>query len=114
MLVLILKVIWFWNMNIWDATAWDGTAEKVLLFIGTHVHEDLLQWYLNMPGSSFTYHAGDETVSVESSDITFTEIGSPHGSEASEGQCIDYVWFELAINGYIHDDDILKEHIANE
>lgn len=83
-------------------------------FIGTHVHEDLLQWYLNMPGSSFTYHAAEETVNVESGDITFTEIGSPHGSEALEGQCIDYVWFELAINGYIHDDDILKEHKENE
>ena len=83
-------------------------------FIGTHVHEDLLQWYLNMPGSSFTYHAAEETVNVESGDITFTEIGSPHGSEAPEGQCIDYVWFELAINGYIHDDDILKEHKENE
>ena len=79
-------------------------------FIGTHVHEDLLQWYLNMPGSSFQYHAGDETVSVEGGDITFTEIATPHGSDAPEGQFIDYVWFELAINGYIHDDDILKEN----
>lgn len=79
-------------------------------FVGTHVHEDLLQWYFNMPGSGFTYHAADETVNVESGDITFTEIGSPHGSESSEGQVIDYVWFELAINGYIHNDDILNEH----
>ena len=79
-------------------------------FIGTHRHEDLLQWYLNMPGSSFRYHAGEEEVDMEGGDISFTEIGAPHGSEAPEGQFIDYVWFELAINGYIHDDDILKEN----
>ena len=64
-----------------------GTGEGPT-FIGTHVHEDLLQWYLNMPGSSFTYHAAEETVNVESGDITFTEIGSPHGSEAPEDSAL--------------------------
>ena len=69
---------------------------------------------LKYAGISFTYHAGDETVSVESGRYHIYRNWFSAWGEASEGQCIDYVWFELAINGYIHDDDILKEHIANE
>lgn len=67
---------------------------------GAHIHNELEQWYIALPGSGFTYTAGDETLQVEGGDITYTPHGFLHGSKAPEGQKLDYVWFEICENGY--------------
>ena len=68
--------------------------------IGQHIHNELEQWYIMLPGASFTYTAEDEKIHVEGGDITFTPHGSHHGSECAEGERFAYVWFELCENGY--------------
>lgn len=70
-------------------------------FIGEHVHEDLEQWYFVLEGSSFTYITKDGEFEVNEGDITHTAQGTPHGSKSGEGQNIDYIWIELATNGYL-------------
>jgi len=70
-------------------------------FIGQHVHDDLEQWYFMLEGSKFTYLAGDEEFEVAEGDATHTEASTPHGSKSEAGQDIDYIWVELATNGYL-------------
>lgn len=69
-------------------------------FIGEHKHPDLEQWYYIFQGSEFTYFAGDEEIRVEGGDITHIGMDVPHGSKANEDQYLNYIWFELATDGY--------------
>ena len=69
-------------------------------YIGQHIHNELEQWYIMLPGASFTYTAENEKVHVQGGDITYTPHGSHHGSECAEGEKFAYVWFELCENGY--------------
>ncbi len=69
-------------------------------YIGQHIHNELEQWYIMLPGASFTYTAEKEKLHVEGGDITFTPHGSHHGSECAAGEKFAYVWFELCENGY--------------
>ena len=69
-------------------------------YIGQHIHNELEQWYIMLPGASFTYTAEDEKIHVQGGDITYTPHGSHHGSECAEGERFAYVWFELCENGY--------------
>lgn len=69
-------------------------------YIGQHIHNELEQWYIMLPGASFTYTAGDEKIHVQEGDITYTPHGFYHGSECKEGEKFAYVWFELCENGY--------------
>ena len=69
-------------------------------YIGQHIHHELEQWYIMLPGAKFTYTAENEKVGVEGGDITYTPHGSHHGSECKEGEAFAYVWFELCENGY--------------
>ncbi len=68
--------------------------------IGTHVHNELQQWYFPLPGSSFTYTAGDVHIHMTGGDLSFTPSGTYHGSSAEEGETFDYIWFELCTDGY--------------
>ena len=34
-------------------------------YIGQHIHNELEQWYIMLPGASFTYTAEDEKIHVE-------------------------------------------------
>ena len=74
-----------------------GTGPSV---IGQHIHNELAQWYFPLPGSSFTYTAGGEEVKMEGLDLSYTPTGFYHGSTAGEGQCYDYIWFEMCLDGY--------------
>jgi len=69
-------------------------------YIGQHIHNELEQWYIMLPGASFTYTAEDEKYHVQGGDISYTPHGSYHGSECAEGEKFAYVWFELCENGY--------------
>lgn len=69
-------------------------------FIGQHIHNELEQWYIMLPGTSFTYTAEDEKIHLEGGDITFTPHGSHHGSECGPDEKFAYVWFELCEQGY--------------
>lgn len=69
-------------------------------FSGEHVHNELEQWYIALPGSSFTYTAGDEKLKVLGGDVTYTTHGFRHGSTVDEDEKLDYIWFELCENGY--------------
>ena len=69
-------------------------------YIGQHIHNELEQWYIMLPGASFTYTAEDEKIHVVGGDVTYTPHGSHHGSECAEGEKFAYVWFELCENGY--------------
>ncbi|NCB62982.1 MAG: hypothetical protein EOM52_05110 [Clostridia bacterium] len=69
-------------------------------YIGQHIHNELEQWYIMLPGASFTYTAEDEKIHVEGGDVTYTPHGSHHGSECAEGEKFAYVLFELCENGY--------------
>ena len=77
-----------------------ATLGKGPAYNGDHVHNELEQWYIALPGSSFTYTAGDEKVDVHGGDITYTTHGFHHGSIAKEGETLDYVWFEICHDGY--------------
>ncbi|MEA4988957.1 MAG: cupin domain-containing protein [Anaerovorax sp.] len=68
--------------------------------IGTHVHNELQQWYFPLPGSSFTYTADGESIHLQGGDLSFTPSGFNHGSSADEGEILDYIWFELCTDGY--------------
>ncbi len=69
-------------------------------YIGQHIHNELEQWYIMLPGSSFTYTAENEKLHVQGGDITYTPSGSHHGSECKAGERFAYVWFELCESGY--------------
>lgn len=69
-------------------------------YIGQHIHNELQQWYIMLPGASFTYTAGNETMHVEGGDVTYTKSGFMHGSECEEGERFAYIWFELCTEGY--------------
>lgn len=68
--------------------------------VGQHIHNEILQWYIMLPGSKMTYTAGEESTLLESGDISFTPTGFFHGSEAAEGDTIDYIWFEMVKEMY--------------
>ena len=63
-------------------------------YIGQHIHNELEQWYIMLPGASFTYTAENEKIHVQGGDITYTPHGSHHGSECADGEKFAYVWFE--------------------
>ena len=71
--------------------------------MGTHIHNELEQWYIVLPGSEFTYYAERdgvrEEIHVTEGDITFTPHGSHHGSWCEEGEAYKYIWFELCTDG---------------
>ena len=69
-------------------------------YIGQHIHNELEQWYIMLPGSSFTYTAEEENIHVQGGDDTYTPHGSHHGSKCEAGEKFAYVWFELCENGY--------------
>jgi len=69
-------------------------------YIGQHIHNELQQWYIMLPGASFTYTAGNETIHVVGGDVTYTKSGFLHGSECKEGEKFAYIWFELCTEGY--------------
>lgn len=72
--------------------------------VGTHIHNELEQWYIVLPGSEFTYYAEcegvREEIHVTEGEITFTPHGSYHGSWCEEGENYKYIWFELCTEGY--------------
>jgi mannose-6-phosphate isomerase-like protein (cupin superfamily) len=70
-------------------------------YVGEHVHPDLEQWYMVLPGSGFTYLSDGEEIPMSGGDISFTSHGAYHGCKAKTGQKFDYVWFELCEDGYI-------------
>lgn len=41
-------------------------------YIGQHIHNELEQWYIMLPGASFTYTAENEKIHVQGGDITYT------------------------------------------
>lgn len=69
-------------------------------YVGEHVHSDLVQWYYLFPGSKIKYTAGGETVELVSGDLSYIAEGIPHESITGQGEKFDYVWFEVASNGY--------------
>jgi quercetin dioxygenase-like cupin family protein len=69
-------------------------------YIGAHIHNELEQWYIMLPGAKFTYTAETERIEVSGGDITYTPRGSRHGSECVDGESFAYVWFELCEDGY--------------
>ena len=75
-------------------------------FVGTHAHPTLTQWYLMLDGSDFIYMAGDEKIPVKAGDVTFTPMGTAHGSLCGAGQQIYYFWFEV---NHAWDDDPIEE-----
>ncbi len=68
--------------------------------VGEHVHHELEQWYYFLPGAKVTYYAGGESLEAAEGDVTYTRRGIPHGSRAEEGEAFDYIWFEIAHDGY--------------
>lgn len=77
------------------ATLTDGPAK-----VGEHSHSDLVQWYFLLPGSHIQYTAGGEAVDLVGGDLSYITEGVPHGSTIAAGEKCDYVWFEVALNGY--------------
>ncbi len=75
-------------------------------FVGRHMHPTLTQWYLMLEGSDFTYLAGEETIPVKAGDVTFTPMGTTHGSRCEAGEQIYYFWFEV---NHAWDDDPVEE-----
>jgi mannose-6-phosphate isomerase-like protein (cupin superfamily) len=69
-------------------------------YVGTHIHNELQQWYIMLPGTKFTYTAENERYEVSGGDVTYTPMGSHHGGECKEGESFAYVWFELCEDGY--------------
>ena len=72
--------------------------------VGSHIHNELEQWYIALPGSKFTYFAEKdgvrEEIEIREGDITFTAHSTHHGSWCKEGEAYKYIWFELCTNGY--------------
>ena len=57
--------------------------------------------YLSFKNVNFNYFTKDGEFEVNEGDITHTAQGTPHGSKSGEEQNIDYIWIELATNGYL-------------
>ena len=89
----------------WGAIQWGNRAFGPD-FVGTHAHPTLTQWYLMLDGSDFIYMAGDEKIPVKAGDVTFTPMGTAHGSLCGAGQQIYYFWFEV---NHAWDDDPIEE-----
>ena len=68
--------------------------------VGTHMHPDLLQWCYLLPGASYCYKADGNAVDVSEDDMTFIPVGSHHSVEVKEGDVMDYIWFEVCVDGY--------------
>ena len=68
--------------------------------VGQHIHNELMQWYIALPGSRMTYTAGGESVLLEGGDISYTPTGYYHGTEAEYGETFDYIWFEMVNECY--------------
>lgn len=68
--------------------------------VGQHIHNELMQWYIALPGSRMTYTAGGESVLLEGGDISYTPTGYYHGTEAEDGETFDYIWFEMVNECY--------------
>jgi len=64
------------------------------------MHPDLLQWCYALPGAKYSYTAEDETIQVEDGDFTFIPMGAHHRVDVREGDPMDYIWFELCVDGY--------------
>lgn len=77
-----------------------ATTGKGPNYVGQHVHPDLVQWYYILPGSRLIYTAGGKTVEMVGGDLSFTNHNVSHGSIAEEGDVYDYVWFEVAYDGF--------------
>lgn len=69
-------------------------------FIGEHIHKHLVQWYYVLPDGFFTYIAGGKEEDMGPGSLSYTEANTPHGSKSPEGKKINYIWLELAPNGY--------------
>jgi hypothetical protein len=69
-------------------------------WVKEHKHPDLVQWYYLFPGSKIRYTAGGETIDMAGGDLSFITQNVPHGSTIAEGDTCDYVWFEVAFDGY--------------
>ncbi|MGA2079641.1 MAG: cupin domain-containing protein [Holophaga sp.] len=63
--------------------------------VGEHVHANLQQWYVGLPGCRFAFTAEGETIPVEEGDCTCIPKGARHSVRAEAGGRIHYVWFEL-------------------
>ena len=68
--------------------------------VGQHIHTDILQWYIVLPGSRIQYTAGDESVVLEGGDISYTPCGYYHGTKVENGDALDYIWFEMVKDLY--------------
>lgn len=69
-------------------------------FIGQHIHKHLVQWYYVLPDGFFTYIAGGEEADMGPGSLSYTEANTFHGSKSPQGRRINYIWLELATNGY--------------
>lgn len=69
-------------------------------FIGEHIHKHLVQWYYVLPDGFFTYIAGGKKEDMEPGSLSYTEANTYHGSMSPVGKRINYIWLELATNGY--------------
>lgn len=68
--------------------------------VGQHIHDELKQWYIALPGTKMTYTAGDDSVVLEGGDISYTPTGYYHGTTVAEGDQLDYIWFEMVNDCY--------------
>lgn len=64
------------------------------------MHPDLLQWCYALPGAKYSYTAENETIQVEDGDFTFIPMGAHHSVNVQAGDPMDYIWFELCVDGY--------------
>lgn len=62
-----------------------------------HEHHNLYQWYYGMPGTKFTYTAGDETIVLQEGDFAFIPTNILHAIEIDPGETVNYVWFEIEV-----------------
>lgn len=68
--------------------------------VGKHMHPNLLQWCYLLPGAKYTYTADEDIMHVSEGDITFIPSGVHHTVEVKEGDVMDYIWFEICVDGY--------------
>ena len=43
--------------------------------VGQHIHNELVQWYIPLPGSKLTYTAGGDQYPMQGGDVSFTPTG---------------------------------------
>ena len=53
-----------------------------------------------LPDGFFTYIAGGKKEDMEPGSLSYTEENTYHGSMSPVGKRINYIWLELATNGY--------------